>query len=80
MAKTNKEVVDRLENDTWVAAWDKGEDEIDPDCKIVKCENCRFRNWGYQLKQNEVCCSKSGLIMMRDDVCSYGVRYNIDDE
>lgn len=80
MAKTNKEAVDRLENNAWVAAWDKGEDEIDPDCKGVKCENCRFRNWGYQLKQNEVCCNKSGLIMKRDDFCSYGVRYNIDDE
>ena len=80
MAKTNKEAVDRLENGAWVAACDKGEDEIDPDCKGVKCENCRFRNWGYQLKQNEVCCSKSGLIMRRDDFCSYRVRYNIDDE
>ena len=80
MAKINKEVVDRLENGTWVAAWDKGEDEIDLDCKGVKCENCRFRNWGYQLKQNEVCCNMSGLIMKRDDFCSYGVRYNIDEE
>ena len=38
MAKTNKEAVDRLENNAWVAAWDKGEDEIDPDCKVVRCK------------------------------------------
>lgn len=80
MTKMNKEIVDCLENNAWVAAWDKGEDEIDPDCKIAKCENCRFRNWSYQLKQDEVCCSKFELIMRRDDFCSYGVRYNIDDE
>lgn len=53
MVKTNKEVVDRLENDAWVAAWDKGEDEIDPDCKIAKCENCRFRNWGISLSRTK---------------------------
>ena len=80
MAKTNKEIVDCLENDAWVAAWDKGEDEIDPNHKIVRCEDCRFRNWVYWLKQDEVCCNKSGLIMKHDDFCSYGVRYNIDDE
>ena len=80
MGKTNKEAVDRLENDAWVAAWDKGEDEIDPNCKVVRCEDCRFRNRGYWLKQDEVCCNMSGLIMKRDDFCSYGVRYNIDDE
>ena len=80
MAETNKEVVDCLENDAWVAAWDKGEDEIDPDHKIVRCEDCCFRNWDYWLKQDEVCCNMSGLIMKRDDFCSYGVRYNIDEE
>lgn len=80
MAKINKEVVDHLENEAVIATWDKGEDDSDPDCNIVKCENCRFRNWGYQLKQNEVCCNKSGLIMKHDDFCSYGVRHNIDDE
>ena len=80
MAKINKEVVNHLENETVIATWDRGENEIDPDCTIVKCENCRFRNWGYQLKQNEVCCNKYGLIMKHDDFCSYGVRYNIDDE
>ena len=63
MAKINKEVVDCLENDAWVATWDKGENEIDPDCKVVRCKDCRFGHWGYQLKQNEVCCNKSGLIM-----------------
>lgn len=78
MAKTNKEIVGCLENDAWVAAWDKGEDETD--LIVTRCEDCRFRNWGYQLKQNEVCCNKSGLIMRRDDFCSYGVRYNIDEE
>ena len=80
MAKINKEVVNHLENETVIAAWDRGEDEIDPDCTIVKCENCRFRNWGYWLKQDEVCCNKSGLIMKRDDFCSYEAWYNIDDE
>lgn len=50
MAETNKEIVDCLENDAWVAAWDKGEDEIDPDRKVVRCEDCRFRNWDYWLK------------------------------
>ena len=80
MAKINKEIVNRLENDAQVAAWDKGEDEIDPDCKVVRCEDCRFRNQGYWLKQNEVYCNKSGLIMRHDDFCSYGVRYNIDDK
>lgn len=80
MAKTNKEIVGCLENDAWVAAWDKGEDEIDAGRKIVRCEDCRFRNWDYWLKQDEVCCNMSGLIMKRDDFCSYGVRYNIDDE
>ena len=38
MAKTNKEIVGCLENDAWVAAWDKGEEEIDPDCKVVRCK------------------------------------------
>lgn len=40
MAKTNKEIVGCLENDAWVAAWDKGEDEIDPDRKVVRCKDC----------------------------------------
>lgn len=40
MAKTNKEAVDRLENDTWVAAWDKREDEIDANRKVVRCKDC----------------------------------------
>ena len=73
MTETNKEIVDCLENDTWVAAWDKREDEIDPDCKVVRCEDCRFRNRGYWLKQDEVCCNMSGLIMKRDDFCRYNV-------
>ena len=80
MAKTNKEVVNHLENGAWVAAWDKGEDEIDPDCKVVRCKDCRFRNRSYCLKQDEVYCNMSGLIMEHDDFCSCGVRYNIDDE
>lgn len=78
MTETNKEIVDCLENDAQVAAWDKGEDEIDPDCKVVRCEDCRFRNRGYWLKQDEVCCNMSGLIMKRDDFCSYGARYNVE--
>lgn len=80
MAKTNKEVVNHLENEAVIAAWDKGEDEIDPDREVVKCKSCRFRNRDYWLKQNEVCCNISGLIMKCDDFCSYGVRYNIDEE
>lgn len=28
MTETNKEIVDCLENDAWVAAWDKGETGI----------------------------------------------------
>ena len=40
MAKTNKEIVGCLENDAWVAAWDKGEDEIDLDRKVVRCKDC----------------------------------------
>lgn len=78
MAKTNKEVVNRLEDQAVIAAWDKGKD--DSDLIATRCEDCRFRNWGYQFKQDEVCCNMSGLIMKRDDFCSYGVRYNIDDE
>ena len=80
MAKTNKEIVNHLENEAVIAAWDKGEDDSDPDCKVVRCEDCRFRNWGYWFKQDEVRCNKSGLIMKRDDFCSYGARYNIDEE
>ena len=80
MAKTNKEIVNHLENEAVIAAWDKGEDDSDPDCKVVRCEDCRFKNGGYWFKQNKVCCNKSGLIMKRDDFCSYGVRYNIDEE
>ncbi len=80
MAKINKEVVNHLENEAVIAAWDKGEDDSDPDCKVVRCEDCLFRNRGYWLKQDEVCCNMSGLIMKRDDFCSYGMRYNIDDE
>ena len=79
MAKTNKEVVDHLENEAVIAAWDKGEDDSDPDCKVARCEDCRFRNWDW-FKQDEVGCNKSGLIMRHDDFCSYGVRHNIDDE
>ena len=78
MTEMNKEIVDCLENDAQVAAWDKGEDEIDPDCKVVRCEDCRFRNRGYWLKQDEVCRNMSGLIMKRDDFCSYGARYNVE--
>lgn len=78
MAKTNREAVDHLENESVIAAWDKGEDDSNPDCKGAKCENCRFRNWGYWLKQDEVCCNMSGLIMKRDDFCSYGARYNVE--
>ena len=80
MAKINKEIVNHLENEAVIAAWDKGEDDSDPDCKVVRCKDCRFRNRGYWLKQDEVCCNKSGLIMKRDDFCGYGVRYNIDEE
>ena len=40
MAKTNKEIVDRLENGAWVTAWDKGEDEIDAVRKVVRCKDC----------------------------------------
>ena len=40
MAKTNKEIVGCLENDAWVAAWDKGEDEIDAGRKVVRCKDC----------------------------------------
>lgn len=40
MAKTNKKIVGCLENDAWVAAWDKGEDEIDVDRKVVRCKDC----------------------------------------
>ena len=78
MAKTNKEIVDCLENDAVVAMWDKGEDETN--LIATRCEDCRFRNWGYWLKQDEVCCNKSGLIMKRDDFCSYGVRCDIDEK
>lgn len=78
MAKTNKEIIDRLEDQAVIAAWDKGED--DSDLIATRCEDCRFRNWGYWLKQDEVCCNMNGLIMKRDDFCSYGVRYNIDEE
>ena len=74
MAETNKEIVGRLENDAWVAAWDKGENEIDPDRKVVRCEDCRFGNWIYWLKQDEVCCNKFELIMKCDDFCGYGAR------
>ena len=80
MAKINKEVVNHLENEAVIAAWDRGEDDSDPDCKVVRCKDCRFRNWGYWFKQDEVRCNKSGLIMKRDDFCSCGVRYNIDDK
>lgn len=75
MAKTNQEIVDRLENDAVIAAWDKGED--DAGLIVTRCEDCCFRNWGYWPKQDEVRCNKSGLMMKRDDFCSYGVRYNI---
>lgn len=40
MAKTNKEIVDCLENDAVIAAWDKGEDDSDLDCKVVRCKDC----------------------------------------
>ena len=40
MAKTNKEIVNHLENEAVIAAWDKGEDDSDPDCKVVRCKDC----------------------------------------
>ena len=40
MAKTNKEIVDHFENEAVIAAWDKGEDEIDSDRKVVRCKDC----------------------------------------
>lgn len=40
MAKTNKEIVNHLENEAVIAAWDKGED--DSDCKVVRCKDCVY--------------------------------------
>lgn len=74
MTKMNKEIVDCLENEAVIAAWDKGEDEIDLDRQVVRCEDCRFSNWIYWLKQDEVCCNKFDLIMKCDDFCGYGAR------
>lgn len=36
----NKEIVNRLENDVVIATWDKGKDDSDPDCSVVRCEKC----------------------------------------
>lgn len=80
MIKTNKEIARSLENEAVIKAWDEGKDDSDPDSKIVRCEDCHFRNWNCFLKQNEVCCNMSGLITNCDDFCSYGARYNIDEE
>lgn len=77
MVKTNKELVNSLEATAAVEAWDKGNEFNE---ELIRCENCRFRNYDYWLKQDEVCCNMNGLIMKRDDFCSYGVRYDIDEE
>lgn len=45
MTKANKEIVDCLEDQAVIAAWDKGKD--DSDLIATRCEDCRFRNWGY---------------------------------
>ena len=78
MAETNKEIVGCLENDAWVAAWDKGEDE--PDSIVTRCEDCVFKDWRYIIEVNEIYCNKLKKVMEHNDFCSYGVRYNIDDE
>ena len=74
MAKTNKEIVGFLENDAWVAAWDKGEDEIDPDRKIVRCEDC-FHHKPYfdAVRQDElVCCIIYDTFKRCDGFCELG--------
>ena len=77
MAKTNKEIVDCLENDAWVAAWDKGEDEIDPDHKIVRCEDCIYHEPfpdASHRDKNSVYCSTFDLVKWKYGFCEAGTK------
>lgn len=78
MVKTNKEIVDRLESEAVIAAWDKGEDETN--LIVTKCEDCRFREWHHIIEGNKIYCNKLKTMMEHDNFCSCGVKYNIDDE
>lgn len=77
MAKTNKEIVDCLENDAVIAAWDKGENDSDPDSKHVRCENCIHHEkysddkWVYciiydTLKKHDGFCDQGKKLKERD--------------
>ena len=74
MAKTNKEIVGCLENDAWVAAWDKGEDEIDAGRKVVRCKDC-FHHKPYfdVFRQDElVYCTIYDTFKRCDGFCELG--------
>lgn len=75
MAKTNKEIVDILENEAVIAAWDKGKDDSDPDYKVVRCEKCiyhePFPKTSHRDK-NSVYCSVFDLVKWDDGFCESG--------
>ena len=77
MVKTNKEIVNHLENEAVIAAWDKGEDDSDPDCKVVRCENCiyhePFPDTSHRDK-NSVYCSTFDLVKWKYGFCEAGTK------
>lgn len=74
MAETNKEIVNCLENNAWVAAWDKGEDEIDPDRKVVRCKDCVHHEPYFDAVRQDkwVYCIIYDTFKRRDGFCELG--------
>ena len=77
MAKTNKEIVNHLENEAVIAAWDKGEDDSDPDCKVVRCEDCIYHEPfpdASHRDNNSVYCSTFDLVKWKYGFCEAGTK------
>lgn len=77
MAKTNKEIVNHLENEAVIAAWDKGEDDSDPDCKVVRCKDCIYHEPfpdASHRDKNSVYCSTFDLVKWKYGFCEAGIK------
>ena len=77
MAKINKEIVNHLENEAVIAAWDKGEDDSDPDCKVVRCKDCIYHKPfpdASHRDKNSVYCSTFDLVKWKYGFCEAGTK------